>query len=249
VYLFDEPTANVDREHVSIVETLITRVSALPVGPWCSQRTTSPRPTGSAMRSSRSSPGAWRLEPGQTVHIEFQFGNGFLPATVLVLSQIGTQNPGTALTADLQIPAAFAGELPIGVLAIDASGRIADDFVSVVVAPSAAPTALVITPNPVVLNAVPLKVSQQLSVSGTMPDGTSVDLTAGATGTTYSSSAPGVIGVGPDGLVTATSSGAATITVTYGTVSQPVQVTASNQLDDEAAALAGDLNRDGRIDR
>jgi ABC-type sugar transport system ATPase subunit len=28
VYLFDEPTANVDREHVSIVETLITRLGA-----------------------------------------------------------------------------------------------------------------------------------------------------------------------------------------------------------------------------
>ena len=44
-----------------------------------------------------------RFEPGQAIPIGFRFGNGFSPATVIVLSRIGTQNPGTALTADLQI--------------------------------------------------------------------------------------------------------------------------------------------------
>jgi len=55
--------------------------------------------------------------------------------------------------------------------------------------------------------------SLQLTVTGTSPDGSAKDLTAGATGTFYTTSNPAVAAVSPDGLVTAVSSGTVMIGV------------------------------------
>ncbi|MGR9107646.1 MAG: Ig-like domain-containing protein [Gammaproteobacteria bacterium] len=50
-------------------------------------------------------------------------------------------------------------------------------------------------------------VTSQLSVTATFPDGSTSDVTAAGTGTNYTISNPAVATVGPDGLVTAVSSG------------------------------------------
>jgi hypothetical protein len=54
--------------------------------------------------------------------------------------------------------------------------------------------------------------------------------------------------VGPGGLITARSVGSTEITITHGAVSERIEVTVSDDLDEEVAAFAGDLNRDGQVD-
>jgi uncharacterized protein YjdB len=74
-------------------------------------------------------------------------------------------------------------------------------------------TSLTVTPNTLTLSpGAPL----QLSVTGVMTDGSTQDVTASEKGTTYSSNAPSIATVSPEGVVTAASGvtkGTATITV------------------------------------
>ncbi len=87
------------------------------------------------------------------------------------------------------------------------------------------PASVAITLNPI-FPASPVL----LQTSGLLSDGKSLDLTLASSGTTYSSSAPSVAAVDPDGRITAVAPGAATITVLDGqsgfTEQIPVLVTA-----------------------
>jgi PKD repeat protein len=66
---------------------------------------------------------------------------------------------------------------------------------------------------------------QQLTVTGQYSDGSSSDLTPSSAGTTYESSASGVVTVGAEGAVTAVADGVATITARNGGFSATAQVT------------------------
>lgn len=87
------------------------------------------------------------------------------------------------------------------------------------------PASVAITLNPI-FPASPVL----LQTSGLLSDGKILDLTAASSGTAYSSSAPSVAAVDPDGRITAVAPGAATITVLDGqsglTEQIPVLVTA-----------------------
>ncbi|MBH9968839.1 Ig-like domain-containing protein [[Bacillus] enclensis] len=82
---------------------------------------------------------------------------------------------------------------------------------------------------------VPVGKTQQLTVELTKADGTKVDGTLGATGTTYSSSHTNIATVDADGLVTVAAGAAmgqkATITVKNGTFTKYVSITAGDDPD------------------
>jgi hypothetical protein len=102
-----------------------------------------------------------------------------------------------------------------------------------------------VTPNPVALtvNAVLGEATQQLKVTGTLIDGTSLDLTSSATGTLYSSSDLTQCNFGGvDGLVfAATSFGSCVITVTNSGFSVQVPVT----INSFSPALTGNVTLPG----
>jgi hypothetical protein len=80
-----------------------------------------------------------------------------------------------------------------------------------------------------------------LNVAGTFDDGTELDITRSSL-TSYTSADTAVAMVDPNGVVTATGSGATTILVSYGNQSALIQVLV-------LPAARGDLNGDGRIDQ
>jgi hypothetical protein len=69
--------------------------------------------------------------------------------------------------------------------------------------------------------------TRQLAVTGRFSDQTTRDLTAASTGTTYETSDAAVVGVSPDGLLTAVGAGAATVTARHAGRSATVEVTVS----------------------
>jgi hypothetical protein len=97
---------------------------------------------------------------------------------------------------------------------------------------SASLTSIVVTPAHVTLSINPAfsLAPAQLRVLGLLSDGEAIDLSSASSGTTYSSSAPGIAAVSPDGSVVGVANGSATITITdpqSGTTKQvPVTVSA-----------------------
>lgn len=84
-----------------------------------------------------------------------------------------------------------------------------------------------VTPAMVVLRSNPLfgEVTQQLTVTGTMLDSATIDLTSAGRGTTYTSSDLSIVNFGPqDGLLFAGAPGSATVTVSSNTFSVNVPV-------------------------
>ena len=72
-----------------------------------------------------------------------------------------------------------------------------------------APASLVVTADPTILTALPPDPAgtTQLTATATFPDLTTEDVTAAAAGTNYTTSNPAIADVGPNGLVTAVTSG------------------------------------------
>ena len=71
------------------------------------------------------------------------------------------------------------------------------------------PTSLAITPGAPTLSTIGQAI--QLQVTGTYPDNSTTDLTAGASGTTYTTSNAAIASISADGLVTAVASGTVAI--------------------------------------
>src|SRR5262249_37153300 len=81
-----------------------------------------------------------------------------------------------------------------------------------------------ITGVPVASRLTAVGAQQPLTVTGWLSNGTTQDLTAGSTGTTYASSKPFVATVNGDGVVTAVGNGSTTITVHYQTFSATAEI-------------------------
>jgi hypothetical protein len=83
---------------------------------------------------------------------------------------------------------------------------------------SAALTSLTVTPAGVSITLNPIFLTPPVLVqtAGLLSDGNTLDLTSASSGTIYGSSDPSIAAVGPDGVITAVSPGAATITVLDG---------------------------------
>jgi pimeloyl-ACP methyl ester carboxylesterase len=123
--------------------------------------------------------------------------------------------------------------------------------ITIVVKPTVAPTSLTLQRSQFTVR--PGTLPRQLVVRGRLPDGSTVDLSQGVTGTTYETSDPAVVGVDANGRVTIIGAGQAQVTVQNASLS----ATASFVVQDPGAppvvtVLTGqfDITRGGlRLDR
>ena len=115
-----------------------------------------------------------------------------------------------------------AGEHFVTVEARDPRDNAAQQVFSVTVTPPA--TLQSITVTPVLAEFTSAGAAQGLRVTGFFSDGSTVDLTAAVTGTTYESGSTGIATVSAAGVVTAVADGSTSITVRNGTRTTNAQV-------------------------
>jgi PKD repeat protein len=116
-----------------------------------------------------------------------------------------------------------AGSFPVSLTVSDGKGGTATANTTAQIEPPAAQVTG-IDADPAFVRFSALETPRALTVIATKSDGTFVDVTAGASGTIYSSSNPFVAAISADGLVTARGNGEATITARNGLFSDTVAV-------------------------
>ena len=126
-------------------------------------------------------------------------------------------------SATFTIPADMVGVLPVNAFGRAASASISAAHIDLVVRTAASVQSLSITPNRLYLSSQGSTAT--LHVNAQFSDSIARDVTASATGTIYSSSAPLVATVSANGVVSAVGDGDALITASLGGKSTPVPIT------------------------
>jgi hypothetical protein len=122
-----------------------------------------------------------------------------------------------------------AGPFEIVVLGKDADGTLYDGELTLSVVPAAALQTLTVSPANVRFS--DMSVPELLMVKGNFEDGIQRDLTAAATGTTYTSQDPSIVTVDAAGQIAAQANGTTIIAVTHGTVTALVPVAVQMETD------------------
>jgi Bacterial Ig-like domain (group 2) len=153
------------------------------------------------------------VAPGQQLSIVAEASNGFTPVMAVALTTdiaIPLSVPGLAGT--LAVASDTAGALNVEVGAVDAGGNLELAQVTVFVTPSTTLTGITVSPPRIEITSRSMPTTQ-LSVTGTFADGSTIDLSPGSSGTSYSSDTPSVATVDANGVLTATGIGFAGITI------------------------------------
>jgi pimeloyl-ACP methyl ester carboxylesterase len=164
---------------------------------------------------------------GETMTIRFSIpdATGIAGAIFFVGDRILSQEAGDSFSISFTIPSSKAGRLNITAVTYGA-GSVQYSASTYLVVEASTPPALVrVSPVEISLG----RVGQvfQLQVVGQLADGTQIDLTDGAAGTSYSleNAIDRVVSVSPDGAIEARGIGEATILVTYSGATYTVKVT------------------------
>lgn len=204
----------------------------------CSQQMTSQRPRSAATAPAAALTGliftspadGSTVTPGQVVTVTIQPDAG-VTLTDLMLNSLGDvqQRTGPPWEFALTIPASVVGPFALSAVGKDAAGQVYGAAVSVNVVPASPLHTLGVAPANLTIADAGLPYS--LAVIGHYEDGTQRDLTAAATGTTYTSQAPTIATVDAAGQVTPQANGTTMITVTHGPVSALVPVVVQLETD------------------
>ena len=120
-------------------------------------------------------------------------------------------------STSLNLPPSVAGDVPLVVIARDASNRVQILRRTIFVRPGSSLQSLRVTPAPVTLTS--LGSARQLHVFGLYSDGIEREISSARAGTTYASDNSSVATVDANGLVTAVGSGNVIISISNGDVS------------------------------
>ncbi len=174
------------------------------------------------------------VSPGTSVHVIVQVDPSVNPNTVLVATG-GLATAYLSLSTapyegDLVVPSNFTGPLTVMALVRTNSSTIVEGpSITVNVAPADSPKSIELPgvvhlhvpgPNP--------DGARALTVMGDYADGSRRKISAGALGTTYSTSNPTVVTADVDGVLTATGSGIAYVTVQNGAARSETEVIVGN---------------------
>lgn len=135
------------------------------------------------------------------------------------------------------LPCVFAFSAPtnvlgiIHVLAMAANLRGMTDLqeTNMTIRPGLGTNLLSISASPGSFTFTGISQAQELSVTGAFSDGIARDITGSGSGTSYSSSAPGIASVDSNGVVTALSQGTCTVAVAWGSLSTNIPVSVAPQ--------------------
>jgi pimeloyl-ACP methyl ester carboxylesterase len=147
--------------------------------------------------------------PGDTVNVTVS-ASGTI-SEVLIACPVGAiTDSASPYEYSFIIPAEYLGPMTIGTAGKDGTGLVNDDSVTINVTTAASVTSLSLTPSPNLLITTGAQAS--LAAEALFSDGIVRDVSAGALGTTYESSAPSVANVNADGVVTGNQEGTTSIT-------------------------------------
>jgi len=175
-----------------------------------------------------SPPASQTFLPGATVKVTVTPQAGTTLSAIAIMMGPPNQIIGSQLitaapfTATFTIPANYVGDLPINVLATDATSRMCVVSNDCAVKTAATLSALTLSATSATFPTVGS--TSQLIVDGSFSDSVTRDVTQSRTGTTYISSNTAVLSVSGNGLLAAVGNGSSLITVTNGTAVKSVQL-------------------------
>ena len=183
---------------------------------------------------------------GSVLQVTVAAQNGFVPVKVMILTpavaEISDEPP---FDVELPLPVEGAGELEMVAIGLDANGDITSSAsIFINLDPNAALTGVTIVNRDPVLF---LGESRRIFVSGSYADGISRDITGSSAGTQYLTSGPSIFTVSPDGIVTGTAEGIATLVARNSGLQDSISVTVEEVPLDTTPPVIENLTADPNV--